>query len=107
MDLRLYLRPGMRHTQEEIRKMRNERKKKKRQQRSKEKKDKMVNDAIREVRTMAEQQKNLADQHRALSAKYYRLWRRTVDTYRHRNGNNVNVAKNHLHTREKVKLYYQ
>lgn len=68
----------MRHTKEEIRRMRNNRKKKKRRERSEKKKEMIIAKVTKEFKAVADQQKVLADQHRSLSSKYYRLWKRTV-----------------------------
>jgi hypothetical protein len=56
--------------------MRNARKKRKRQERSEKKRALIIATATKEIKSMADQQKTVADQHRNLSAKYYRMWKR-------------------------------
>jgi predicted solute-binding protein len=63
----------MRHTVEEKRKMRNERKKRKRSHKSELKRAALIKDALREVQRKTDEQRSIA-------SKYYKLWRRSVET---------------------------
>ena len=62
----------MRHTIEDKRKMRNSRKKRKRHQQRELKRTAVIENALRDVRASADQQRTLA-------SKYYKLWK-SVDT---------------------------
>ena len=62
----------MRHTIEEKRKMRNDRKKRKQHQKSQLKLAALIEDALRDVKAKADQQRSIA-------SKYYKLWKRSVE----------------------------
>ena len=63
----------MRHTIEDKRRRRNSRKKRKRHQQRELKRTAVIENALRDVRASADQQRTLA-------SKYYKLWKRSVDT---------------------------
>ena len=63
----------MRHTVEEKRKMRNDRKKRKRSHKSELKHAALIKDALRKVQRKTDEQRSIA-------SKYYKLWRRSVET---------------------------
>ena len=72
----------MRHIKEDIKRMRNARKSRKRRERSEKKRAMIIAEATKEAKEMAERQKALADQHRSLSSKYYRMWKKCAQENR-------------------------
>ena len=62
--------------------MRNARKKRKRHERSEKKRAMIIAEATKEAKEMAERQKAVADQHRSLSSKYYRMWKKCAQENR-------------------------
>lgn len=61
----------MRHTVEEKRRMRNARKKRKSYQKSEQRRAVLIQNAIKDVKAQASQQRDVA-------SKYYKLWKRSV-----------------------------